>query len=46
MSSMRDVQHLALDQDRYVNDVIEEAAKGPAEEIPREGEVEDHRLMS
>lgn len=24
---MRDVQYLALDQDRYVNDMIEEAAK-------------------
>jgi hypothetical protein len=24
---MLDVQHLALDQDRYVNDMIEEAAK-------------------
>ena len=24
---MLDVQHLALDQDRYVNEVIEEAAK-------------------
>jgi hypothetical protein len=36
---MRDIQYLALDQDRYVNDMI-------AEEVPGQARLNGHQLMS